>query len=233
LHKQYGFSLVEVAIVLVIIGLALGSVLKGQELINSARVRNLAVQLDGVKLAYLGFQDRFHAFPGDLPTAAANTLLPGSPGGCTGGTACGNGRIEPDEIFVVWAHLSKSGFIIGAFNGLVTDTAPSAANNPVNPYGGFLQLINDSIYDDAAEPVQQTMLNVKTGGRVPPGVLGEMDLKIDDGWPLTGSFRSAGNVARTTTFAGGIVVLPCDLAGTPVQWYGASQVNNCAGVALQ
>jgi prepilin-type N-terminal cleavage/methylation domain-containing protein len=233
LHKQQGFTLVEVALVLVIIGLALGSVLKGQELINAARVRNLSIQLDGVKLAYLGFQDRYHAYPGDLPTPSANKLITGSPGGCTGGTACGNGQIEPDEIFVVWAQLSKSGFITGAFNGLVTDTTATAANNPLNPYGGFLQLIHDNIYDDAAEPAQQAMLNVKTGGRVPPGVLGEMDLKIDDGRPLTGSFRSAGNAARTTAIAGGVVVLPCDVAGVPVQWFGASDVKNCAGVALQ
>ena len=55
-RKQAGFTLVEIAIVLVIIGLLLGGILKGQELINSARVRNLADQNSGVQAAYFGFK---------------------------------------------------------------------------------------------------------------------------------------------------------------------------------
>ena len=49
MRKQAGFTLIEIAIVLVIIGLLLGGVLKGQELITSARVRNLISQQDGIK----------------------------------------------------------------------------------------------------------------------------------------------------------------------------------------
>ncbi len=76
MKKQQGFTLIEIAIVLVIIGLLLGGILKGQELINSARVRNLASQLDGVKVAYLAFQDRYRVLPGDMDTATASTNLP-------------------------------------------------------------------------------------------------------------------------------------------------------------
>ena len=54
MNKQRGFTLIEIAIVLVIIGLLLGGVLKGQELITGARVRNLIGQQDGVKAAYFG-----------------------------------------------------------------------------------------------------------------------------------------------------------------------------------
>ena len=57
-NKQRGFTLVEIAIVLVIIGLLLGGILKGQELITAARVRNLADQSAGVQAAYYGFIDR-------------------------------------------------------------------------------------------------------------------------------------------------------------------------------
>ena len=53
---QGGFTLIEIAIVLVIIGLLLGGVLKGQELITSARVRNLIAQQDGIKAAFFGAQ---------------------------------------------------------------------------------------------------------------------------------------------------------------------------------
>ena len=70
MRKQAGFTLIEIAIVLVIIGLLLGGVLKGQELITSARVRNLISQQDGVKAAYLGFLDRFRALPGDYSNAS-------------------------------------------------------------------------------------------------------------------------------------------------------------------
>ena len=69
LRKQQGFTLIEIAIVLVIIGLLLGGILQGQSLINSARVRNLISQVDGVKAAFYGFQDRYRALPGDFSQA--------------------------------------------------------------------------------------------------------------------------------------------------------------------
>ncbi|MDH3435607.1 MAG: prepilin-type N-terminal cleavage/methylation domain-containing protein, partial [Betaproteobacteria bacterium] len=72
MRKQQGFTLIEIAIVLVIIGLLLGGVLKGQELITSARVRNLISQQDGVKAAFFGFLDRYRAYPGDYNQAQAN-----------------------------------------------------------------------------------------------------------------------------------------------------------------
>ena len=66
MRKQTGFTLIEIAIVLVIVGLLLGGVLKGQELIQSARTRNLISVQDGIKAAFFGFQDRFRAYPGRL-----------------------------------------------------------------------------------------------------------------------------------------------------------------------
>ena len=71
-----GFTLIEIAIVLVIIGLLLGGVLKGQELITGARVRNLISQQDGIKAAFFGFQDRFRALPGDYASASTNINCP-------------------------------------------------------------------------------------------------------------------------------------------------------------
>src|SRR5262247_3820854 len=87
--KRYarGFTLIEIAIVLVIIGLLLGGVLKGQELITGARVRNLISQQDGIKAAFFGFQDRYRALPGDYAAAQANIAT-------AGGNGNGNGRIE-------------------------------------------------------------------------------------------------------------------------------------------
>ena len=81
--RQKGFTLVEIAIVLVIIGLLLGGVLKGQELINSAKVKNFINDFKTVPLFIYGYQDKYRALPGDdrdvathLGSAATNASVP-------------------------------------------------------------------------------------------------------------------------------------------------------------
>ncbi len=64
-NSQSGFTLVEIAIVLVIIGLLLGGVLKGQELINSAKVKNFATDFRNIPLFIYGYQDKYKGLPGD------------------------------------------------------------------------------------------------------------------------------------------------------------------------
>src|ERR1019366_8578554 len=108
MRKQTGFTLIEIAIVLVIIGLLLGGVLKGQELITSARVHNLASMQDGFKVAFFGFQDRFRALPGDYSQAVTN--ISGVTGGtcvapASAGNGNGDGQILADEATLAWEHL--------------------------------------------------------------------------------------------------------------------------------
>src|SRR6266446_4458650 len=109
-NKNQGFTLIEIAIVLVIIGLLLGGILKGQELITSARVRNLISQQDGIKAAYFGFLDRCRALPGDYTQAQANIAGINGASPCGGGNGNGDGRITPGapayENILVWEHLS-------------------------------------------------------------------------------------------------------------------------------
>src|SRR2546428_11679083 len=69
-NRQQGFTLVEIAIVLVIIGLLLGGILKGQEMITQAKIKNVIADFSGVSAAYHGYQDRYRAIPGDDPNAA-------------------------------------------------------------------------------------------------------------------------------------------------------------------
>src|SRR5260370_40625 len=84
--QQSGFTLVEIAIVLVIIGLLLGGILKGQELINSAKVKNLANDFRVIPTYIYAYQDKFKALPGDDKVAAnhvngaTNATTPGTPG---------------------------------------------------------------------------------------------------------------------------------------------------------
>ncbi len=185
---QQGFTLIEIAIVLVIIGLLLGGVLKGQELIQNARVRNIIAQQDGIKAAFFGFQDRYRGIPGDYSSANANTNIPGA------GTICGgngNSLIDTNaEAACAWYQLSKAGFISGNYTGLLTGSSPffDSSNSPINPFGGVVQLIFDNVYADASS-TPPSVHNIKTGTNIPATVLAEIDRKIDDGLPATGNFR--------------------------------------------
>ena len=179
LRRDSGFTLIEIAIVLVIIGLLLGGVLKGQELITSARVRNLISQQDGIKAAFFGFQDRYRALPGDYASASANIA------GVTN-NGNGNGQIEgppATEDILVWDHLSHAGFINGqyTFNATISDTT-----NPKNPYSVYLQLVWDNTYGTGGPPAKH---NVKTGNQIPVEILAEVDRKVDDGDPYRGAFQ--------------------------------------------
>jgi prepilin-type N-terminal cleavage/methylation domain-containing protein len=78
--KTRGFTLVELAIVLVIIGIILGAILKGTELINNARVKRLQNDLRGLEAAIWTFYDRTGRFPGDCDrNGTIEYLLPRSP----------------------------------------------------------------------------------------------------------------------------------------------------------
>ena len=75
-RNQSGFTLIEIAIVLVIIGLLLGGVLKGQELINSAKVKSLATDFRNIPVFIYGYQDKYRAIPGDDAMAASHVGTP-------------------------------------------------------------------------------------------------------------------------------------------------------------
>ena len=225
MNKQRGFTLIEIAIVLVIIGLLLGGVLKGQELITSARVRNLITQQDGIKAAYFGFQDRYKALPGDY-AQATNNIKDATVNGN------GNGQIEQaaaggvaTEDIAVWEHLSRSGFITGTYTHSGTYAATSA---PTNPYNMFLVMRFDAVYSDTGTAAPRH--NLKTGNQVPSDILAEVDRKVDDGNPLTGTVRF------TTLSATGTAADPAkciNSSATPVVWQVVTAVEpNCGATTL-
>ena len=227
-NQQKGFTLIEIAIVLVIIGLLLGGVLKGQELITSARVRNMISQQDGIKAAYFGFLDRYRALPGDYSAATANIK-----GATKNGN--GNGQIEPagacgtiancvpEEYILAWEQLSLAGFINGSytFSASVSDTT-----TPKNPYAGYLQLIYDNNYSDPSGTIPLRH-NLKTGNQVPVNILAETDRKIDDGNPQGGAFRFSPYSTGTA-----VTTANCIDAGPPPSWKVAGEENNCGGASI-
>lgn len=235
--KQSGFTLVEIAIVLVIIGLLLGGILKGQELITSARVRNLADQNSGVQAAYYGFIDRFRAIPGDMNAIAAQNAV--GVAGLQGGDADGtinDGSIA--EASVVWNHLAAANFITGTYPGTGATTANYLAGlngvpfAPANAFQGAIMLASQDEYQIAAgAPAQAVRLAFSFGTQIPVNVLRELDVKIDDSLPQAGILRAstpagvgAANFGAVNAPAAGAA--PCVTA--PLGG-GANQIWNIAG----
>jgi prepilin-type N-terminal cleavage/methylation domain-containing protein len=221
-----GFTLIEFAMVLVVLGVLLAGVLKGHELIANARVRSIIQQHEGVKAAFFGFVDRFRQPPGDYSSASANiaNMTSAVCGVATSpGDGDGDARVEDTdgEFILAWEHLSKSGFISGDYrcsgNAVVDSTTV-----PRNPYGAHVQLIYDGRY---AGGFIRDQHNFKSGSSVPSDILAEIDRKIDDGSALHGSFRGS---AYTT---GGTVDSGCWDASTGV-WATQTVLANCGAATL-
>ncbi len=196
MKKQTGFTLVEIAIVLVIIGLLLGGVLKGQELINSAKVKNFAQDFRNVPLFIYGFQDKYKALPGDDSNVA--THVTGSTAASTPANLQGNGVIDgywntstlTDESMLFWQHVRLA--------GLATGSTIVANNNtywPTNADSGRIGIESGSSHyilnTDGTTFLQGTYVVCSAS------VLGkfakQLDTTMDDGSPNTGSMRVVAN----------------------------------------
>ena len=202
--QQSGFTLVEIAIVLVIIGLLLGGVLKGQELINSAKVKNMIGDFRTVSSLVYGYQDRFKSFPGDQTQAQldaafgagiAAACAPAAAGLC----AQNNGRLDgawdaggqgtgvlTDESSVFWQHVRLANLATGPT--LLAD----ANYRPRNADGGFIGIESGINAAGAAAPFIAGMRGafyVCSGG-----ILGryvrQIDTTMDDGNTATGSVQA-------------------------------------------
>jgi len=204
-NNQAGFTLIEIAIVLVIIGLLLGGVLKGQELINTARVRALNNSVDGITAAWFSFQDRYRAFPGDYTQATVNLPDPNSlivDGNGNGQVGIGDaGADSPTERANVWVHLQAGGYITGNYdadNVLVDEYGCSLDTCPDNGFGvgmnlGFgTQIRGGALAADSHELI--------TGRGIPVEVIAELDRKVDDGEPESGAMQlGAGGTSWAST----------------------------------
>jgi len=234
-RSQSGFTLVEIAVVLVIIGLLLGGVLKGQELIASARVRNLADQQSGIQAAYYGFVDRYRAVPGDMDATAAKDAIGVSSITC-GGNSDGH-LVDPtdssawNELDGVWEQLSKAGFIKGSYEGGDTTPGcdePDSNNNaaPVNVYSS--PLILAFAQANKFENGSAQRLALFMGQNVPVDIARELDVKLDDGKPQSGILRNATSNSGTP-----LVYQSADnCIGSSNQWNVSGNVQNCQPVYL-
>ena len=191
LKRQSGFTLVEIAIVLVIIGLLLGGILKGQEMITQARIKNIINDLNGITAAYASYQDRYRAIPGDDQGALARWTLP--PGSATPSTP-GNGVVDgtynaasgtPEpESRLFWWHLRQAGFIPGA-----TAVASEAARQPTNAVGGMVGVQTAGATAPAVPTMGLSGLVVCTAN-IPDKIANAVDTQLDDQNPASGTLRA-------------------------------------------
>ena len=180
--QQSGFTLVEIAIVLVIIGLLLGGILKGQELINSAKAKSLANDFRAIPVYIYGYQDKFRALPGD--DAAADTHVAGTL--ATSGGTKGNGRIEgawdsttnTEESVLFWQHVRLAGFATG-------DTT-AGGSLPTNADGGRLGVTSTKPTSDATFNGTYYLCSKGIRGKFAKMI----DTQLDDGKTNSGSVRS-------------------------------------------
>ena len=187
---QSGFTLVEIAIVLVIIGLLLGGILKGQEMITQAKIKNIVNDLNGMSAAIYSYHDRYRALPGD--ELDASTLArwgaaafggDGNGALCTG--ACANPTTQKYnatpvapaanlETQLFWLHLRLAGFVPGPTTGA------AAMQQPGNAVNGLLG-------------VQTTGMgftsNIICSSNLPDKVAIAVEAQVDDGSPATGTVR--------------------------------------------
>jgi prepilin-type N-terminal cleavage/methylation domain-containing protein len=196
--QQSGFTLVEIAIVLVIIGLLLGGILKGQELINSAKVKNLANDFRVIPTYIYAYQDKYRSLPGDDKAAQAHL---GATATDASGVGAGNGTIDGQwdddetsttiESNLFWQHVRMANLAAGS-------VTPAAGFAPSNSFGGRMG-VTSPVTGQAKAGLTGTYM--VCSGAIPGKFAKQLDIQMDDGNTAGGSMRTVDSADATKAVA--------------------------------
>ncbi len=207
--KQGGFTLVEIAIVLVIVGLLLAGVLKGQELIESSRIKNLGKDMDAIAAGMVSYTDRFKRTPGDDGPLAT---LQARAGPWATITAAGNNNgiltitqantfAAGGETVAFFQHLKAAGFLTG------------------NPADAGVLALPRSVYNgliSVGPGVTGMTGNSVCASQVPGKAARALDTLLDDGVSDGGSFQATLGVVGANTAPGVAVVAATGYVDTAI-----------------
>lgn len=247
-NSESGFTLVELAIVMIIIGLLIGGILKGQELINNARVSSSVTQIKGAEAAINTFRDKYAALPGDIANAAAR--LPNCNAICASAPVAGlgNGFIGPagdvgaagtmaatTEQGVVWIQLALANMLTGNVNPSAAGWAAATAVPDFN-LGGKMFVANAAGAQTGIDGASALTGHILAAGSANLGaVMGVetirvsfiqgIDNKMDDGQPNAGSVRATGTAGAAAT--------DCYTAAGVAGVYNQAQDGNACGVMVR
>jgi prepilin-type N-terminal cleavage/methylation domain-containing protein len=229
-YDKKGFSLVELSLVLVVLGLVTGGILAGQSLIRAAEIRSIVNHKESFVTAINVFQDKYNSLPGDMTNATAfwGTKTGGAcpEATVTAGTqTCngnGDGRIQEvntnAERYLILQHLGNAGLISGNFSGTYSGTTGVVGQDyfiggmniywiPV--YRGVIPVSDTNRFEGNYD--NDLGLDSPTSGEnlFSPEEAWGIDKKIDDGMPGLGNFvtREAGGVACNNVAASNAVAL--------------------------
>jgi len=188
---EAGFTLVEIAIVLVIIGLLLGGILKGQEMITQAKIKNVINDFNGITVAITSYQDRYRALPGDDKNAAARwttqTPANGDGDGVIAGlynandtSGTGGAPAAAAESNLFWQHLRIAGFVPGLTVGTGSGTPPP------NATGGLIGVESGVVGTRGLGFTSTIVCSSNVADKVAIAV----DTQIDDSNSATGQVRA-------------------------------------------
>jgi len=206
---QTGFTLIELAIVLVIIGLLLGGVLKGQELINSAKVKNLAADFRNVPVYIYGYQDKFKAMPGDDKAAVTHLGAAATNAGTTGGNGVIDGMWDSntatDDSILFWQHVRLANLAPGPT--VIPSGTDMSGFVPTNSNGGRIGVSSTA----PISGMPGTYFMCSSG--IDAKFALQIDTTIDDGVTNTGSIRATPTTAAPTEAAPAASVITVSTTG--------------------
>lgn len=222
--RNDGFSLVELSIVLVILGLLTGGILAGQSLIRAAELRSVSADYNRYQTALQTFRDKYFALPGDMNTATkfwpatdpvlATCITTPSVGNSTcDGNGDGNiswydsNNAQHYESFTVWKQMANAGLIEGSYSNIFSNSLQPGINVPSSKLSQafFMFYSTANNYSDGTHftftngSSFMVLQDSIVGGKLKAEEAWNMDTKMDDGRPGMGAIKTSKNVNCATT----------------------------------